>query len=70
MVLAMDAVFGLPRKKAAGISHRGPLFGDLVYLDQSDVDQFVANYQKPVSIATVSALNDLLVCYCCCYCCY
>ena len=37
----MDALFGLPRKKSAGISHREPLFQDLVFCDQSTVDQFV-----------------------------
>ena len=38
----MDALFGLPRKKSAGVSHRGPLLGELFFLDQSEVDQFIA----------------------------
>ena len=38
----MDALFGLPRKKAAGISHRDPLHQDLFFCQQSDVDVFLA----------------------------
>lgn len=39
----MDALFGLPRKKMAGVSYREPLHGDLLFCDQSQVDQFVAD---------------------------
>lgn len=38
----MDALFGLPRKKAAGKSHRNPLHGSIFFGDQSSVDEFVA----------------------------
>ena len=44
------------RKKAAGLSHQSPLYGDLFYLDQCDVDQFVNDYEKPKVLATVSSL--------------
>ena len=36
-------MFGLPRKKAAGLSHRAPLHGHLFFLDQSAVDEYVAS---------------------------
>ena len=40
-VLAMDAVFGLPRKMSAGTSSRPPLHEELFFDDQAAVDQFV-----------------------------
>ena len=40
-MLAMDAVFGLPRKKSAGVSYRGPLHEELFFCSQSPVDEFV-----------------------------
>lgn len=46
-VLAMDALFGLPRKKSAGMSHRDPLFQDLLFCDQREVNMFVAESVKP-----------------------
>lgn len=39
----MDALFGLPRKKSAGSSHRDPLHGDLFFGDQAAVDEHVAS---------------------------
>ena len=51
VVLAMDALFGLPRKKSAGISYRDPLHNELFFCKQSSVDQFVeessSNKAKP-----------------------
>ena len=38
----MDALFGLPRKKSAGVSYRDPLMGELFCFDQTEVDQFIA----------------------------
>lgn len=38
----MDALFGLPRKKAAGISFRDPIHGHLFFGKQERVDEFVA----------------------------
>lgn len=39
----MDGLLGLPRKKSAGISHRGPLYEKLFFQDQSEVDSFVCS---------------------------
>ena len=47
MVLSLDALFGLPRKKATGKSHRDPLHGDLFFGNQSSVDDHVAMYRMP-----------------------
>ena len=47
MVYAIDALFGLPRKKAAGVSHREPLHGHLFFLDQSAIDEYVATSIVP-----------------------
>ena len=41
MILSMDAIFGLPRKKAAGESVRPPLHGQLFFHDQDLVDEYV-----------------------------
>jgi len=41
----MDGLFGLPRKKSAGHSHREPLHGHLWFSNQLEVDEFVAQYQ-------------------------
>ena len=43
MVLSMDALFGLPRKKSAGKSYRDALHGDLFFGRQILVDEFVSN---------------------------
>ena len=43
---AMDALFGLPRKKSVGVSYREPLHGDLFFSYQSTVDQYVAEYNQ------------------------
>ena len=45
-MFAMDALFGLPRKKSAGKSYRNPLH-DEFFCDQSPVDQYVAESDKP-----------------------
>ena len=42
----MDAVFGLPRRKKAGVSYRKPLHGQLFFADQEKVDNFVSVAQK------------------------
>lgn len=54
MVYAIDALFGLPRKKAAGTSYCEPLHGDLLFCDQSLVDEFVANSKSSRSAPEVS----------------
>ena len=42
----MDALFGLPRKKSAGTSYRELLLKDVFIIDQSLVDEFVADSGK------------------------
>lgn len=44
--MAIDALFGLPRKKSAGVSYRDPLHGELFFCLQSEVDQFVADREN------------------------
>ena len=53
----MDALFGLPRKKAAGISYRDPLH-DQFFCQQPLVDEFVkgAERNKATSEIGVSLL--------------
>lgn len=46
MILSMDALFGLPRKKAAGHSYAKPLHGDLFFGNQEEVDKFVSSYHS------------------------
>ena len=57
VICAMDAVFGLPRKKSAGISHRDPLHEDLFFCQQSTVDQFVAENDQKRNVSTVSCIH-------------
>ena len=47
MILSLDALFSQPRKKAAGKSHRDPSHGDLLFGNQSSVDEHVAMYRIP-----------------------
>ena len=51
---AMDALFGLPRKKSAGTSYQDPLHGNLFFCNQSAVDQFVTDNQQPKPTSNVS----------------
>ena len=44
LVISADALFGFPRKKAAGVSHRDSLHGHLFFNDQSAVDEYVSSY--------------------------
>ena len=41
MILSMDALFGLPRKRSSGLSCRDALHGRIYFLDQVSVDEFV-----------------------------
>ena len=54
----MDALFGLPRKKSAGRSYRDPLHSNLFFSDQSEIDQYVAEYDhsKPFSNVRFQAI--------------
>jgi len=47
LVLSADALFGLPRKKAADVSHRQSLHGDLFFDYQPAVDEHMASYEMP-----------------------
>ena len=40
-IISIDALFGLPRRKNAGRTHREPIQGHLWFLDQKSVDDFV-----------------------------
>ena len=51
----MDALFGLPRKKSAGVSYQDPALGSLFFGDQSTVDQFVAESCKTKAESGVSS---------------
>ena len=53
-MLSFDALFGLPRKKAAGNSFRPPLHGSLMFGDQSNVDEFVATRPRKVTKVTLN----------------
>ena len=44
MVIFIDALFGLPRKKSSGTSYIQPLYEDLFFLNQVDVDKFINEY--------------------------
>ena len=57
-MFAMDALFGLPRKKSAGISHRDPLFGDLIFREQASVDEFVnASNERSKLPSDINVMN-------------
>lgn len=57
----MDALFGLPRKKAAGKSHREPIHGHLFFGDQVSLDEFVVT-SAPMKISKVCIYYSI----CCC----
>lgn len=44
--VSADACFGLPRKKASGVSYRQPLSAKMYFYEQQDVDQFMSLYPK------------------------
>ncbi len=48
-VYSMDGLFGLPRKKSAGVSHREPLLNNVYFYDQAEVDRFVSE-SEPVKL--------------------
>ena len=56
----MDALFGLPRKKSAGVSYRDPLHDDLFFSSQSNLDQFVADRKQSKSSSNVSLSEKVL----------
>ncbi len=65
-MFAMDAIFGLPRKKAACSSFRSPLYDNIFFCnDQQDLDQFVneSSNKKSSNIKQVSLKYFLLYLY-------
>ena len=54
-ICSMDALFGLPRKKAAGCSHRDALHKDLFFCEQSAVDEYVASSKQVKNVQSVSS---------------
>ena len=66
MMLSVDAIFGLPRKKTAGESVRPPLRGELFFLDQDLVDECVSSantikYSSHKVYQTIFIMNCLYV---------
>ncbi len=50
--LSIDGNFGLCRKKASRMSTRPPLHGKTIFLDQDEVNKYVADYatiKAPIS---------------------
>ena len=45
VIYSMDALFGLPRKKSAGLSYRDPVNGHLLFYNQATVDEYISTYQ-------------------------
>ena len=41
MIISVDALFGLCRKKSAGSSVHGPLSGTIIFEDQNKVNSFM-----------------------------
>ena len=58
---AIDRLFGLPRKKADGVSYRETLQGDIYFCDQEGVDEFVEELSNAKSIPTVRLLHYVMV---------
>ena len=54
IIYSVDALFGLPRKKAAGTSHRSAFHGDLFFSVQASVDEFVAEASSLKSLSKVN----------------
>lgn len=55
---SMDGLFGLPRKKSAGVSYRKALHGHLFFSDQAEVDEFVIQSQH----FKVSCVRSVALC--------
>ena len=59
----MDALFGLPRKKAAGVSHRPAVQGHLFFVEQSCVDEHVAGSKRHTLMKNVRPCSYILLHY-------
>ena len=58
-ILSFDALFGLCRKKHAGVSVRPPLYGNTYFENQDEVDRFVGDYDS-----SGSSLQKVIFCTC------
>ena len=56
----MDALFGLPWKKAAGVSYGPAVQGHLFFVEQSCVDEHVAGAKTQKLMANVCLFIQLL----------
>ncbi len=52
-VVSMDALFGLPRKRSAGTSHREPLSENLYFQPQNEVDEFLQKQSSEPNTSNV-----------------
>lgn len=59
MIVSVDAIFGLCRKKSAGRSVRGPLSGTMVFESQDAVNAFVASQSRSQDAS--SEVNCILI---------
>ncbi|XP_019857881.1 PREDICTED: uncharacterized protein LOC109586148 [Amphimedon queenslandica] len=48
VIISMDALFGLPRKKSSGKSHSEPLSGNRFFCSQNEVDLYVAQNSQTI----------------------
>lgn len=56
VVYAIDGLFGLPRKKSAGVSHRTAVQGNFFFCDQDHVDQCVNESLEFKSVVKVISI--------------
>ena len=63
-MLSMDALFGLPRKKASGVSHRDPLHKDIFFADQSSVDEHTVSYKMSGHCAPKVCITQVVKYWC------
>lgn len=59
-MISMDALFGLPRKKSSGQSHREALHGNVFFKSQSSVDEHVANASQRKSSDKVTCFAGMM----------
>ena len=62
---ALDALFGLPRKRAAGVSHRPALHENLFFCNQESVDEFVTEENDMKQSFQVVTLHTCAQSYAC-----
>ncbi len=66
VVISLDGLFGLPRKKSAGVSHRKPVQGHLFFCDQQGVNEYVAaqSVLKKVNVVREETQKVDIPCVC------